>query len=80
MSRPSFALSLPSDLRMLGVARTFVEAACQACGLDRCLIHALVLATGEAVSNIIKHSVTLTAISPRPSYKFNSNYASTGSR
>jgi serine/threonine-protein kinase RsbW len=41
---------------MLSVARTFVEAACQACGMERCLVHALVLATGEAVSNIIRHA------------------------
>jgi serine/threonine-protein kinase RsbW len=56
MARPTFALSLPSDLRMLSVARTFVEAVCHACHLERALIHALVLATGEAVSNIVRHA------------------------
>lgn len=56
MNRPSFALTLPSDLRMLSVARSFVEAVCQACNLERHLVHALVLATGEAVTNIVRHA------------------------
>jgi len=56
MNRPTFALTLPSDLRMLSVARTFVEAVCQACALERALLHALVLATGEAVTNIVRHA------------------------
>ena len=56
MNRPRFALSLPSDLRMLSVARTFVEAACQACELERGLVHAMVLATGEAITNIVRHA------------------------
>lgn len=56
MNRPMFALSLPSDLRMLSVARIFVEAVCQACSFERHLVHALVLATGEAVTNIVRHA------------------------
>ncbi|MCI0684380.1 MAG: ATP-binding protein [Gemmataceae bacterium] len=53
---PTFTLTLPSDPRVLTVARSFVEAVCQAFELDRALRHALVLATGEAVSNIIRHA------------------------
>lgn len=56
MNRPTFALTLPSDLRMLSVARAFVEAVCQACELERAMVHALVLATGEAVTNIVRHA------------------------
>lgn len=56
MDRPTFTLTLPSDPRMLSVARNFVEAVCQACELDRPLRHALVLATGEAVTNIVRHA------------------------
>jgi len=41
---------------MLSVARTFVEAVCHACNLERTLVHALVLSTGEAVSNIVRHA------------------------
>jgi serine/threonine-protein kinase RsbW len=41
---------------MLSVARTFVEAVGQACGLERHTVHAMVLATGEAVTNIIRHA------------------------
>ncbi len=37
-----FSLTLPSDPRVLSVARTFVEAVGQACLLDRAVIHALV--------------------------------------
>jgi serine/threonine-protein kinase RsbW len=51
-----FSLTLPSDPRMLTVARTFVEAALQACSLDRSTLHAVVTATGEAVTNIIRHA------------------------
>jgi serine/threonine-protein kinase RsbW len=49
-------LTIPSDLRMLGVARAFVEAACHINDLERCTVHAVVLATGEAVTNIIRHA------------------------
>ena len=56
MDRPTFTLTLPSDLRMLSVARSFVEAVCRACNLERSLRHALVLAAGEAVSNIVRHA------------------------
>ena len=51
-----FSLTLPSELRMLSVARTFVEAVGQACALERRIIHAVVTATGEAVANIIRHA------------------------
>lgn len=56
MIRPTFALTLPSDLRMLSVARSFVEAVCHACALERSALHAMVLATGEAVTNIVRHA------------------------
>jgi serine/threonine-protein kinase RsbW len=49
-------LTVPSNLRMLSVARTFVEAVCQARQIDRTTIHAIVLATGEAVTNIVRHA------------------------
>jgi len=51
-----FSLTLPSDARMVPVARAFVEAVCQACELHRSATYALVLAAGEAVSNIIRHA------------------------
>jgi serine/threonine-protein kinase RsbW len=54
--RPTFSIALPSELRMLSVARTFVEAVCQACHLDRSTLHALVLVTGEAITNIVRHA------------------------
>jgi serine/threonine-protein kinase RsbW len=41
---------------MLSVARAFVEAVCQAHGLDKSSTHAFILATAEAVSNIIRHA------------------------
>jgi serine/threonine-protein kinase RsbW len=49
-------LTAPSDPRMLPVARSFVEAACQVGGLDKTTTYAVVLATGEAVTNIIHHA------------------------
>ena len=53
---PCPTLTVPSNLRMLSVARTFVEAVCQARQIDRTTIHAIVLATGEAVTNIVRHA------------------------
>lgn len=56
MANPRFVLTLPSEPRMLSVARGFVETACQQFGLDRRVLHALVLAAGEAFTNIIRHA------------------------
>src|SRR5207244_3030889 len=53
---PPLTLIVPSDLRMLSVTRSFVEAVCQVGGLDKGTVHAVVLATGEAVSNVIRHA------------------------
>jgi serine/threonine-protein kinase RsbW len=41
---------------MLSVARAFVGAVCQVCDLDKNTVHAIVLATGEAVSNVMRHA------------------------
>jgi serine/threonine-protein kinase RsbW len=49
-------LTIPSDLHMLPVARAFVEAVGQAAGLDEPTVYTLVLVTGEAVSNVIRHA------------------------
>jgi serine/threonine-protein kinase RsbW len=49
-------LTVPSELRMLTVTRAFIEAVCQANNLDKATTHAIVLATSEAVSNIIRHA------------------------
>lgn len=51
-----FSLTFPSELRMLSTARTFVETLCLAASLDRSDVHAVVVATGEAVSNVIRHA------------------------
>lgn len=56
MDRASFSLILPSELRMLSVARSFVEAVCEAHHLDRSALHALVIVTGEAITNIVRHA------------------------
>ncbi len=56
MDRPTYSLTLPSELRMLSVARRFVEAVCEAHQLERTVLHALVIVTGEAVTNIIRHA------------------------
>src|SRR5262249_39557681 len=49
-------LTIPSELRMLTVARAFIEAVCQANNLDKATTHAIVLATSEAASNVIRHA------------------------
>jgi serine/threonine-protein kinase RsbW len=53
---PCCTLVVPSDLRMLSVVRAFVEAVCQATDLDQRTLHAILTATGEAVSNVIRHA------------------------
>jgi serine/threonine-protein kinase RsbW len=49
-------LTVPSDLRLLPVICGFVEAACQVGGADRHTTDAVVLATNEAVNNVIRHA------------------------
>jgi serine/threonine-protein kinase RsbW len=56
MDGATLSLTLPSEPRMLSVARSFVEAVCQAHHLDRSTTHALVIVTGEAITNIVRHA------------------------
>src|SRR5262245_14495639 len=51
-----FSLSLPSEPASLSVVRSFVEAVGQSCNLDRSIVRALVLAAGEAITNILRHA------------------------
>lgn len=48
-------LVIPCDLKMLSPARAFLEGLCKAFVLDRGMTHAIVLATAEAVTNIVRH-------------------------
>ncbi len=54
--RSPLTLTIPSDLRMLSVARSFIEAACQVGTLDKSATCAVVLAASEAFTNIIRHA------------------------
>jgi serine/threonine-protein kinase RsbW len=51
-----WSLTIPSDLRLLALARAFVEAVCQVAGLDERATHAVVLATDEAANNVMRHA------------------------
>jgi serine/threonine-protein kinase RsbW len=53
---PPLTLSLPSDLRLLSVARAFIESVCHAGRLDAGTTEAIVLAVHEAISNVIRHA------------------------
>ncbi|GIW80004.1 MAG: hypothetical protein KatS3mg105_1811 [Gemmatales bacterium] len=53
---PPMVLTIPSQPRLIRLAHDFVESVCQAGGLDEKTTHAVVLATGEAVSNIVRHA------------------------
>src|SRR5437660_610208 len=56
MDGTTCSLTVPSDLRMLSIARGFIEAACEAYQLDRNITHALMIVTGEAITNIVRHA------------------------
>ena len=51
-----WTLTLASDLRLLPLARAFVEAVCQVAGFDPQATHAIVLATDEATNNVMRHA------------------------
>src|SRR5438105_956600 len=51
-----WTLTLDNDLRLLPLARAFVEAVCQVAGFDELACHAIVLATDEAVNNVMRHA------------------------
>lgn len=53
---PSWTLTLPSELRQVSLARAFVEAVCEVCGMDRAATDAIVLAAHEAINNVIRHA------------------------
>ena len=50
------SLALPSDLRLLPVVRTFMDAACRTGHLDAESSEAIALAVHEAASNVIRHA------------------------
>lgn len=52
----SLKLILTTDLRLLSVARAFMESTCRAARLDEGMTDALVLAVHEAVSNVLRHA------------------------
>lgn len=56
MDGATFSITLPSEMRMLSVARNFIEAACDAYQLDRQTTNALMIGTGEAITNIVRHA------------------------
>jgi serine/threonine-protein kinase RsbW len=52
----SWKLTLGSDLRLLPLIRSFLEGVCQAADCDASTTDAVVIATDEAVNNIIRHA------------------------
>jgi serine/threonine-protein kinase RsbW len=51
-----WTLTIASDLRLLALARSFVEAVCRVAGLDDGTTDAVVLATDEATNNVMRHA------------------------
>jgi len=51
-----WTLTISSDLRLLALARSFVEAVCRVAGCDDKTTHAIVLATDEATNNVMRHA------------------------
>jgi serine/threonine-protein kinase RsbW len=56
-SRPvPWNLTIASDLRLLALVRAFIEGVCQVAGCDEKTTCAVVMATDEAVNNIMRHA------------------------
>ncbi|MFQ3651064.1 MAG: ATP-binding protein [Gemmataceae bacterium] len=51
-----WALTIPSEPRLLPLTRAFIEAVCHMSGLDDTATHHVVLAVDEAANNIIRHA------------------------
>lgn len=51
-----WSLTIHSDLHLLSLARAFVEGVCRVAGYDDSTTHAVVLATDEAMNNVIRHA------------------------
>ena len=51
-----WTLTIPSDLRLLTLARAFVEGVCLVAGLDEALTHQIVMAADEAINNVMRHA------------------------
>ncbi len=51
-----WTLTIHSDLHLLALARAFVEGVCRVGGFDENTTHAVVLATDEAMNNVIRHA------------------------
>jgi anti-sigma regulatory factor (Ser/Thr protein kinase) len=49
-------LTIASELRLLPLARAFIEGVCQAAGCDARTTDDVVMATDEAVNNIMRHA------------------------
>lgn len=51
-----WSLTIPSDLRLLALARAFIEAVCEVAGMDDAASRAVVLAADEATNNVMRHA------------------------
>jgi anti-sigma regulatory factor (Ser/Thr protein kinase) len=49
-------LTIASDLRLLSLARAFIEGVCLVAGFDEPMTHAVVLAADEATNNVMRHA------------------------
>ncbi|CAN5449979.1 ATP-binding protein [soil metagenome] len=52
----TWSLTITSDLRLLAVARSFIESICHAGRLNDSTTDAIILALHEAASNVIRHA------------------------
>jgi anti-sigma regulatory factor (Ser/Thr protein kinase) len=51
-----WSLTIASDLRLLALVRSFVEGVCQVAGCDDKTCQAVIVATDEAVNNVMRHA------------------------
>lgn len=53
---PPWGLTIASDLRLLALVRAFLEGVCRVAGCDDRTTDAVVMATDEAVNNVMRHA------------------------
>jgi len=56
LDREPATLTIPTDLRLLALMRTFIETVCRIGGCNESVVYEVVLAADEATNNVMRHA------------------------